>query len=463
MLQTFTVNLTKGKKTRIDTLEGKEYLVVPMVMITEGVHDGSNGPLYYPESELSKTPVVWNHKPIVIYHPQINGKGVSACDPIIMETRKVGIILNTHWDDKLRGEAWLEKEKLNKIDPTILERIERGEVVEVSTGLFTDNDEAASGTWNGKPYVATAKNYRPDHLAILPTGKGACSVEDGAGLLANEERKRGHPLTERVLNNVASFMDTTSAVRKALASKLGKPGQSWDGYLEDIYPEVVIFCDEKGLWSQNYSVDSAGIVSLEGEPVEVNRVTEYREKKSGSPIINEGKTMTPKEQRVAALITANVGWTDTDKDFLVAMPDDKFEKIEKAVKAPTPTPTPTPTPVGNATPTPAPATFEQLLAAAPPHYQEMVRNGLNHHNQEKQRLIAVITANSRNRFSKEWLETQSNEFLTLTAALAEEPVQNGYHVPMQANYSLAGGVSPTANQAAEEDVLVSPTMTWDKK
>lgn len=471
MLETFTVNLTKGKKTRFEMLEGKEYLVVPMVMITEGVHNGSNGPLFYSNEELAKTPVVWNHKPVVIYHPQINGKGVSACDPVIMEARKVGIILNTHWTDKLRAEAWLDIVKMKKIDPETLERIEKGEVVEVSTGLFTDNDDTASGEWNGKPYVATVRNLRPDHLAILPTGKGACSIEDGAGLLANEERKRGHPLTERVLSNAASFMDVTSAVRKALAAKHGKPGQHWDGYIEDIYPENVIFYDENGLKSQNYSVDSMGKVTLSGNAIEIEccRTTEYR-KKDGSPINNEGKTMTPKEQRVAALITANVGWTDKDKEFLVAMADDKFEILEKSSKPPVVqnqvVVTPAPVPVNNNQPAPTPAlSFEQLLATAPPQYQEMVRNGLNAHNQEKARLIGIITANARNKFTKEYLETQTNDVLFGFASLAQdEPTQNG-HVPvlMQPNYLGASGAAPVQNQVAEEEPLALPTMNWDQK
>ena len=46
----------------------------------------------------------------------------------------------------------------------------------------------ATGDWNGKAYVGIARNYRPDHLAILPDMKGACSIADGAGLCRNHER-----------------------------------------------------------------------------------------------------------------------------------------------------------------------------------------------------------------------------------------------------------------------------------
>ena len=55
-------------KVRYDEMEGRPFLVAPMIMLTEGVHNGSRGPLFYPKEELKKVPAVWNHKPIVVYH-----------------------------------------------------------------------------------------------------------------------------------------------------------------------------------------------------------------------------------------------------------------------------------------------------------------------------------------------------------------------------------------------------------
>ena len=193
LLQRITTNFTGV--VRNDTMEGRNYLVAPMIMIVEGVHDGSNGPLYYPADELSKTPVVWNHKPVVVYHPQANGEGVSACDPNILTNRKVGIIMNTTIGEievdinkkktklvALKAEAWLEADRMKKVDERIFEAVEKNEVMELSTGVFTDNEQV-EGEWNGESYVAIARNYRPDHLALLPDLVGACSIEDGAGFL----------------------------------------------------------------------------------------------------------------------------------------------------------------------------------------------------------------------------------------------------------------------------------------
>ena len=55
-----TMNLV-GAQKRYETLNGKTYMVVPTVMITEGVWQGNQGPLLYLGEELGKNPVTWNH------------------------------------------------------------------------------------------------------------------------------------------------------------------------------------------------------------------------------------------------------------------------------------------------------------------------------------------------------------------------------------------------------------------
>lgn len=248
-----------GAKPRKDTLEGDEYLVVPMVMITEGVHNGSEGPLYYPKNELGKTPAAWDHKPIVVYHPEENGQGISACLPHVLNTRKVGIILNTTWSlPKLNAEAWLKESRLKEVDARVLEKIEKGEMVEVSTGLFTDNEESP-GEWNGEKYIAIARNYRPDHLAILPDLKGSCSIADGAGLLRNAAFTYEHKRT---------------AVSKAIRDRA--PEGSYAPWMEDMTDDRVFYSDGKKIYHEGYELDEKGVsVTLKGDAKEVIRKTQY--------------------------------------------------------------------------------------------------------------------------------------------------------------------------------------------
>ena len=139
-LEKLTLNFLPAH-TRIEMLEDRPHTVIPMIMMVEGVHAGSSGPLYYSPDELGKTPEIWNQKPIVVYHPEINGQGCSACDPSIVNSRKVGVMMNTTWDakaKKLKSEAWLEKPRADKVDNRIFEAIENNSMMEVSTGLFVD-------------------------------------------------------------------------------------------------------------------------------------------------------------------------------------------------------------------------------------------------------------------------------------------------------------------------------------
>lgn len=188
VFQSFTFNLKAAKGlTRNEQLEGIDYVVVPMVMITEGVHAGSKGPLFYPGSELGKTPESWNLKPIVVNHPVVNGEGVSACTPEVIEEYKVGIIMNTRFDGlgRLKADAYINPEQADKVEPRVMEAITNEEMMELSTGVFTDQ-EPTTGKYKGESYTAIARNYRPDHLALLPDNKGACSIEDGAGFIRNQ-------------------------------------------------------------------------------------------------------------------------------------------------------------------------------------------------------------------------------------------------------------------------------------
>jgi hypothetical protein len=195
---------------------GREYMVVPMVMLTEGVHNGNNGPLFYPHRELGDLPERWDHKPVVINHPtNDSGESVSACKPDSVNKFGVGVIMNTRYDRdrrKLRAEAWLEENRLKQIAPRIHGDIMRNKVIEVSTGLFSDN-RVKRGRWNGERFIGVAENYKPDHLAILTDGKGACSVADGAGLF-QLNRAKDRPDVVMIRGKVYSYRQTKNRVKR---------------------------------------------------------------------------------------------------------------------------------------------------------------------------------------------------------------------------------------------------------
>jgi hypothetical protein len=183
-MQTITSN--KLKSLRKETLNGVTYLVSNVRMLREGVLNGSRGALFYPIEEISDSVSAWNSMPIVVDHPKRGERFISARDPKVLNKVGVGFVFNCRQtSDSLDGEAWIDLEKLREVHPELARQVEVGEAVEVSTGLQTDNFDE-SGVFNGKSYTQVAKNYRPDHLALLPGEQGACSIDDGCGLNVNK-------------------------------------------------------------------------------------------------------------------------------------------------------------------------------------------------------------------------------------------------------------------------------------
>jgi len=164
-------------------LEGRDHYVVPTVMITAGVHEGSGGPLYYSPEQLAKSANRWNGKPVLIKHGANDG---SAGTPQVFEQQRVGTVFNTVFDGvRLKADLYLDVERLREISPQTIDSIKANRMVEVSTGLWSDH-VAPGGSFMGKDFDAAVFNISPDHLAVVgPDEIGACSIKDGCGMLRN--------------------------------------------------------------------------------------------------------------------------------------------------------------------------------------------------------------------------------------------------------------------------------------
>lgn len=192
MIEFVTTNAVA--KARFASLNGRKYLVAPCTILQEGVLAGSQGALYYPPDEIGRNYQAWHGIPLTVSHPISNdGSHLSANEGDVLSRQGIGHFANPILvpnGSKVKGEAWIDIERARKINRSILDNLHAGRPVEISTGLYTDNQPAPLGShFNGKPYNHIARNYRPDHLAILPNEIGACSVKDGCGLLVNVAKK----------------------------------------------------------------------------------------------------------------------------------------------------------------------------------------------------------------------------------------------------------------------------------
>ena len=467
---------------RIETLEGREHIVVPMVILTEGVHNGSSGPLFYGKDELGKTPESWNHKPVVVYHPTMNGQGISACDPAVINTRKVGVMMNTKLDgNRLVSEAWIEKSRADAVDSRIMNAIDRKEMMELSTGVFVDA-ETKPGVWGSESYVGIARNFRPDHLALLPDQIGACSINDGAGFLRNSRHeKAGNSIISTVrqllrsvrglTTNEMSFSNIRETLSDALRARFTpKSGSDLSGpylWVEDVYSNFVIYEFDLKLYRIGYTATDTGVTLSEDAPVEVVRVTEYRTV-TGAFVDNTNPSQPQqnmnKKELISKIVANSKVWKESD---LVNMSEDQLKALlpaetatpaaaaapvatPAAAAAPVATPAAAPAaaaPTANTTPTTKVVTLDEYLNAAPVPVQEVLRNAIALTNANREAAIVTITANSD--FTKEELAGKSLAELEKLAKLVTPK-----------NY---GGMAPVANASpTKEEPLPLPSMTFGK-
>jgi len=190
--------------------EGREHLVVPVVALCEGVIHAVNAetPEFVSVATLQKAAASWENRPVTLGHPRRDGKQCSANEPSILAVHGMGIVRNARVDGKkLLCEAWIDKNKAKALHSGMFQRLLDGERMEVSVGahVVTDN---VPGAHNGKAYKASWAETSGDHLAFLPDGRGACSIEMGCGA----HRAAMHLVTAEAIewegllsSNVAAF------------------------------------------------------------------------------------------------------------------------------------------------------------------------------------------------------------------------------------------------------------------
>lgn len=389
-------------KTRRETLGGRDYIVAPLSMIVPGVLAGSKGPLFYPLEELKRDPSAWNHMPIVVYHPTENGMPISARNPHVLDKHGIGFVFGAKAEDKLIAEGWFDVVQMEKVDKRVLEALEAGKQIELSTGLFTDNVPAAEGAaYNGKAYAFVAKNYKPDHLAILPDQKGACSLKDGCGVLVNIDEVGIRSLVRKEITRMA---------KKDLIDSIIANSTCWS---EEDRPALEAMSDKR----------------LEALKAGADKIAQER----------------------AVFNAAVAGFKDGDSEFVFNAETKKWDKKADPPKKEEPV-------ANKEEPKAKPITIDDL----PESMKAVVNRAIAKERKEKDALIAKVTANKRNTLTKEQLDAFGIEQLEAIAVLAEEPQASR----PAANYQAAAGATGNARQDDDkDDVLPLPTINWaeDKK
>lgn len=368
-----TLKAANSYKAVTKEKDGKTYLVVPVVMIREGVHNGSAGAIFHEKEKLQNSVDSWANKPVTIGHPvNQDGEFVSVNEDGISDNWVVGFVTNTRMeDDKLKSDAWLDVVRLAAISPITLQMVQESEVMEVSVGVFAEEEELV-GYWNNEEYRAVANNYVPDHLALLPGETGACSITDGCGIRVNVNKKKGgfknvkfevlkelekQGLAITPIINEASFDDIRDQLWSLMESNLDRNTHS---FIEAIYDKYFIYhkreyetngsdeissVKEDSLYKQMYSITADDKVELSGDPVKVKKSVSYvtlkkQEQDESRNFSNNNKKkeveMCEKcPEKVDALIAHKAtNYTESDRTWLQELDEDKLDRmIPRTIRA----------------------------------------------------------------------------------------------------------------------------------
>lgn len=472
-------NIVKNFALRREQRDGRNFVVVPIIALVEGVHSGSGGPTYYPANEIAETAGAWRGVPLTIDHPNENGNPISALNPDVLKNWSVGTFENVRFEDgKLKGEGWIDLDRVAELSPETLQMIQEGRPLEVSTGLFTTSD-GQSGTFRGEEFDSTVSDFVPDHLALLPNAVGACSFRDGCGVRNNKQGctncklgkteggekaidekvmdakevlSKGEDLLQAMKQSFVFNEEFTlneishSEIREQLigiVNDMDKPGVM--NFLREVFNDRFIFeridseSNKRKLFSQKFKISSEDAVELKGDPKQVRQKKEFID-------VNKKEEQMDREKLVNALIANEATpYDDADKEYLMNMAEEKFASLTEFVdckckemneaKKTDDTPTPVEnkqeekkeekTEVRNEEKQDRKVTVNDLDEAT----QKMINRGMQKYEEEKQTLIKALLANIRNPYKEDALQDMDVDELEKLCTLGRIPVFVGNRSP----------------------------------
>lgn len=383
---------------------GRDHLEAPVTAIIEGVLNGR----FVSAAVIEASTYLWQGTPVPLGHPQENGQYISANTPELTAISPARFWDPYFEDGALKGKIVIDVERAREMGGDaweMVERIERGELTECSTGYFAD-ETMTPGIWQGKRYQSVVTAIYPDHLAVLLHETGACSLADGCGVLANQQ-EGGMPVIQinqnkAIVNLELGLTDQEQRVYQAWY-KLKYPEYGIDvpiesameGHIIKVYADRVDVCRLDGLWAYPYTIDDDGNIAF-GEPMQYQLVTNTSFIKSFiGPLVQAlrpHKEVSMKEQLIKSLLTnARCKFT---KEQLEAMDEPSLKVLQEMAEAPEVPPAPAPP---APTPSPAPASSEipsHTPANEPPVWLKPLTDKIEAQGKKIDELTGQLAANA---------------------------------------------------------------------
>jgi hypothetical protein len=189
------VGLQSTGPSRKETFLGRAFRVIPAVFVRSQVLRNNLGTCFLPQDDITdEWANIWNGTPVLVGpHPMDGDDPASGREAQLWNERLGGWIFAAKAVQEstqirhLAGEVWLDESRADAVDglKAVLERVDAGEPVELSTG-FRAKILAQAGVFQGSAYESVLHPDGADHLVISTEMTGACSVSDGCGLGVNK-------------------------------------------------------------------------------------------------------------------------------------------------------------------------------------------------------------------------------------------------------------------------------------
>lgn len=451
---------------RYETFNGRRHIVAPVVLLTAGVHHGSAGRILYTAEEISRMPVTWNGRPIPVIHPTDNDGNPLTCNlPGVLENQSVGRLFNVQFEQRnqrLKGEAWIDIQRAREVCqqqnvPDVVNMIERGQPVEVSTGLIPESTEQG-GIWNDQEYDASAHNIHADHLALLPGGRGACSWEDGCGIRnkqggTNEMKRTKTPKDQRMTQNQDEVVDNSTFIKdtikqgflfvdnvgfREVASLIQSKLDSMDNdykihFLEEVYDDGTFVyrirnkeSDTEKMYRRGYSMEN-GDVTFNDDVTEVRKQVDYVEveqqmqqqadHKGGDNMSQNSNNQQTQNQgccpeKIQAIINSEAnGFTEQDKDYLQTLDEATIDKFPVGNPASKTQQDKEESAQMNNQEQQKQVTFDELLQNADAEIKQSIERGRELFRQERQQLVNKCMQSPNVQFTQEELQNMDHNML----------------------------------------------------
>jgi hypothetical protein len=274
-----------SKQTPYECRLENGFLIVPVVMMTEGVRNGSGGPVLHLSDNYSQEPEAWDGVPVTVNHPSNSDDQFVSVNSVEEDQWVVGELKDARVEkNKLKANAYISEQRAIAINPQLINYLSEARPLDVSIGALT-KDQPDPGTYDGDEYDTVTMAYWPDHLALLPGGQGACSWDDGCGVRVNKSeseesdmkpflkvlksqiKKNGGNVIDGLQNNEIGFVELSKKVQSELD---GMDSQIRTHYLTEVYNDYFIYqvrnssSGKSSFYKQPYALDDDGIEFEQG-------------------------------------------------------------------------------------------------------------------------------------------------------------------------------------------------------